>query len=120
MKESCQSLFIPEFKIPGNGNYSLVIFVGENQHPIDKITQNCHQFAVVPGLKIFPGKVVVFRFRSIGGQCIFEHIFLAGKLHQVFVQPNRPVAGGGDFIPFEVEKFVGRDVVGQDIGSFSL
>ena len=36
----------------------------------DKVTKDGQQFTVVSGLEFFPRKIVVFGFRSIGGQCI--------------------------------------------------
>jgi len=86
--------------------------MGKNHSPVNKISQDGNQLAVVTGLKIFPCEIVILGLGHVGGKYIPQHILLAGKLNQVLVQPNSPVARGGNFIAFQVKKLIGRDIIG--------
>ena len=77
-----------------------------------------YQFVVIACLEVFPGEVVVFRFRCVGGQYVAEYVLLSGEISQIFVQPYGPIAGSRDLVSFEVEEFVARHVVRQDIAAF--
>ncbi|CAI8254850.1 MAG: Uncharacterised protein [Flavobacteriia bacterium] len=94
-----------------------VVFVGEDEDPIQEISKNGHQFAVVALLKILPGKVVVFGLRRRCTKHITQHILLSGEIFEVFVQPDRPIAGGADLLAFEVQELVGRNRFGQVVRS---
>ena len=43
-------------------------------------------------LEIFPSKVVVLSFRSVGSQHVAQYILFAREILQVLVQPYCPVA----------------------------
>jgi len=103
-----------------NRHLAVEVFMGKHHGPVHKVAENGYQFVVVTGLEIFPGKIVVLGFRGVGGEHIAQYVLLAGKIHQIFVQPDGPVPGGGNLVAFEVEEFIGRHVVWQDVGSFSL
>ena len=49
-----------------------------------------------------------------------QDVLLTGQFFQIFVQPDGPVARGKDFIIFEIEKLVGRYILGQDERAFGL
>ncbi len=94
---------------------SLKIFMGQHNGPVYKIPQDGHQFVVVAVLEVLPGKIVVLVFRSIGTEHITHHILFAREIFQVFMQPDGPVPGGGDLVVLQVQKFVGRNIFGQDV-----
>ena len=73
-------------------NLSFKIFVGEHQRTVHEVAVYGHQFVVVACLEVLPCKVVVFRFRRVGGEHIAQHVLLSGEILKVFVQPYRPVA----------------------------
>jgi len=66
--------------------------LSEYQRTVYEIAKNSNQFVIIPCLKIFPGKIVVFGFRSVGCEYIFQYIFLAREIVEVLVQPHCPVA----------------------------
>ena len=101
-------------------HFSIEIFVCKDDSTVDKVTENSHQFVVVASLKIFPSEVVVLGFGRIGSEHIAQNILLAGEIHQIFVQPNSPVARGRNLVVFEVQKFVAGHIVGQDVAAFGL
>ena len=78
------------------------------------------ELGVDTGLEVFPGEVVVFRLRRIGAEHIAQQVLPAGKIQQVFMHPDRPVARGAYLLAFDVEKLVGRHRVGQHIASVRL
>ena len=73
-------------------HFAVKIFVGQYQGTIHKVTVNGYQFIVVACLEIFPCKVVVFGFRSVGSQYVTQYVLFAGEILQVFMQPYSPVA----------------------------
>ena len=91
---------------------TVIILIQQHQHPVDKITQNGYQLIVVLCLKILPGKIIILGFRCIGTQRIAQHVFLTGKILEILMQPHRPVSGRRNFIPFQVQEFIGRHIVG--------
>ena len=97
------------------GHTTFVVFLRELKGAVHEVAVNGHQFIVVARLKISPSEIVVLRFRCIGGEHVAQHVLLAGEIHEIFVEPHRPVARSGDFVVLEIEKFVGRHVVGKDI-----
>ena len=74
--------------------------------PVYEVSEDRHEFAVVPLLEILPGKVVVLRLRSIGAEHVAQHILLAGELVNIFIEPDCPVAGSGYLVALEVQEFV--------------
>ncbi len=76
--------------------------MGEYGSAVDEVAQYGYQLAVVAGLEVGPGKVVVLGFGGVGGEHVAQHVLLAG-----------PVARGRDFVALEVEEFVRRHIVGQ-------
>ena len=87
--------------------------MGQDYHTVDKVAEYGHKLTVVAGLEISPGEVIVLGLRSICREHIAQHILLAGKIAEIFVEPHGPVARGRDLITLEVEKLVGRHIVGQ-------
>ena len=104
----------------GLGHLAFEVFVCEHEGAVHEVAEYCHQFAVVAGLEVLPSEVVVLGFGSIGCKHIAKHILLAGEIVEIFVKPYRPVLRGGNLIAFEVEEFVARHVVGQDVGAFGF
>jgi len=94
--------------------------LSKDYHPVYKIAKDGYQFVIVPRLEILPGEIVILGFRGICRKRITEHILHILKVFQVFVQPNGPVAGSGQFLPFQVKKFIGGDIIGQDIIAMCL
>ena len=94
-----------------------VVFVVEDEDPIQEISENGHQFAVVALLEILPGEVVVLGLRRCCTEHIAQDILLSGEIFEVFVQPDRPIAGGADLLAFKVQELVGRNRLGQVVRS---
>ena len=94
------------------------VFLSQHHCTVYEVAVYGYQFVVIACLEVFPGEVVIFRFRCIGGQYVAEYVLFAWEVSQIFVQPYGPVAGSGDFVSFEVEEFVARHVVRQDIAAF--
>ena len=88
--------------------------MGKHYGPVDEIAQNGHQFVVVTVLKVLPGKVIVLAFRGVGAEHITQYILFSREIFQVLMEPYRPVPGGGNLIILQVQKFIGRNIVGQD------
>ena len=95
------------------GHPSGKIFVREHNGTVHKVAQNGHQLIVVASLEIAPGEIVVFGLGGIGCEHIAQHILLAGELGQIFMQPHRPVAAGGDFVTLQIQELIGRHILGQ-------
>ena len=92
----------------------------QHQSPVHKVSQYGQQLIIVLGLEIFPGKVIILGFGRIGGKGIPQHILLAGKFFEVFVQPYSPVPGCRDLIVLKVKEFKCRYIIGKDIAAFLL
>ena len=101
-------------------HFAIVVLLRELERTIHKVAINGHKFVVVARLEISPGEIVVLRFRRICCEHIAQHVLFSGEILEIFVQPHRPVARGGDFVVFQVEEFVRRHVVGKDVGAFRL
>ena len=101
-------------------NLTIEVLLGEHQSTIDEVAIDSHKFVVVAGLEVCPGEVVVFGLRRIGSQHIAEHILLIREIHEVLVEPYRPVARGRDLVALEVEELVGRYIIRHDIAAFCL
>ena len=74
-----------------------------------------HELGVVAGLEVLPGKIVVLGLGSVGAEHVAQYVLLAGKVPQVLVEPDGPVAGGGELVALEVEELVGGHVVREDV-----
>ena len=96
----------------GSGYYTVEVLFGELQGAVYEVTVYGYQFVVIACLEVFPGKVVVFCFRSIGGEHVAQHVLLAGEFCEIFMQPYGPVAGSGNLISFQIQEFVAGHVVG--------
>ena len=66
------------------------IFLCEHRGAIDKIAEDGHELAVVAGLEIFPGEVIVFRLGRIGRERVPQYVLLAGELLFEFIHPDGP------------------------------
>src|SRR5690606_13834630 len=77
--------------------------------------QDGHQFIVYPRLEILPGKLAVRGFGQNRSQHVTQFVLLTGKVFEVLVQPHRVIAGCRQLVPFQVEKFIGRHVIRQDV-----
>ena len=97
------------------GHTTFVVFLRELKGAVHEVAINGHQFIVVARLEIGPSEIVVLRFRRIGGEHVAQHVLFTGEIHEIFMEPHRPVARSGDLVVLEIEKFVGRHVVGKDI-----
>ena len=97
------------------GNDSTIVFVRQNHCSVHKITENSQQFVVIFCLEICPGEIRIFGFRCDGCQCITQNILFSREIFNVFVCPNCPIAGSGNFVAFEIQKLVGRNIRGYNI-----
>ena len=113
-----QRFFVVLCQIALCGYFAVEVFLGQYHGTVYEVAVYGYQFIVVACLEVFPGKVVVFRFRGIGSQHITEHVLLAGEVFQIFVQPYCPVAGSRNLVSFQIQEFVARNVVRQDIAAF--
>ena len=102
------------------GHVAFVIFLRELEGAVHEVAVDGHQLVVVARLEVGPREVVVLRFGGIGREHVAQHVLFAGEVHEIFVEPHGPVARSGDLVVFEVEKFVRRHVVGEDIRAFCL
>ena len=69
-------------------------------------------------MEVLPRKVIVLGFGSIGREHIAKDVLLTREILQILIEPDGPVAGGRDLVPFEVEELISRDILGQDIRPF--
>ena len=99
-------------------HYTAEIFLRQHQCAVDEVAVNSHQLTVIPGLKILPGKIVVFGFGSIGCQYIPQHILFAFEVTQIFMQPYGPIPGSRNLVSFQIQKLIGRHIIGQYITTF--
>ena len=102
------------------GHVAFVVFLRELEGTVHEVAVDGHQFVVIARLEVGPREVVVLRFGGIGREHVAQHVLFAGEVHEIFVEPHGPVARSGDLVVFEVEKFVRRHVVGEDIRAFGL
>ena len=96
------------------GHLAVKILVGQYDGTVDEVAVDSNQFGIIAGLEVLPGEIVVLGLGSIGAEHVAEHILLAGEVPQILVQPDGPVARGGEFVALEVEELVGRHVLRQD------
>ena len=89
----------------------LEIFIRQDQRTVDEVTQDSHQLIVIACLEIFPSEVIIFCLRCIGGQHVAQYILFTRQVHQILMQPNRPVARGRDLIALQVQELIGGDVI---------
>ena len=101
-------------------HYAIPIFLSELQSTIHKVAIDSHQLAVVALLEVLPHEVVVLGFRCIGSKHIAQHILLAREIYQIFVEPHSPVLRGGNLVVLQIQKFVGRHIVGHDVLTMGL
>ncbi len=85
----------------------------ENHGTVHEIAEDGHKLIVVARLEILPGEVVVLGLGCIGREHVAQHVLLAGEVAQIFVEPYRPVAGGGYLVVLEIQEFVGGNIVGK-------
>ena len=88
--------------------------MGQDYCPVHEIPENRHKLAVVAGLEVLPGEVIVLCLRGIGTEDITQHVLLSRELLQILVEPHRPVLGCGYLVPFQVQELVCRDIVRED------
>ncbi len=95
------------------GNDSAKVFMCEDYGAVDEVAEDGDKLVVVACLEVGPSEIVVLGFGSICSEHVAEHILLAGEILKIFVEPYSPVARGGNLVAFEVEEFVGGNVVGE-------
>ena len=79
--------------------------MGQNQNPIEVITQISHQFLIVVFDKFIPFKIRVPIFGHIACQGVAQRIFFIRKifkLFQILVLLDAPAARFGKFIALEI------------------
>ena len=113
-----QGFFVVIRQFCAGGYFAVEVFLSQHHCTVHEVTVYGYQLIVVACLEVFPCEVVVLRFRSIGGQYVAEYVLFAGEVFQIFVQPYRPVAGSRNLVSFQIQEFVARHVVRQDIASF--
>ena len=77
---------------PAGRHFPTVVFVGQYECAVYKVSVDGYQLVVVSGLEIFPRKVIVLRLRSVGREHITQDVLLVRKIDEIFVQPYGPVA----------------------------
>ena len=101
-----KSLSVNGFRLQVGGDFTLEILLGQDNRPVDEIAQDGHQLAVVSLLEILPGEVVILCLGSVGAKHVAKRVLLAGELIDIFIEPDRPVAGGRDFVALKVEELI--------------
>ena len=97
------------------GDDSAVVFVRQNHGSVHEVPKNGEQFVVVFRLEIGPSEVGILGFRRDRSQRITQNVLSSREILDIFVCPHGPVPGSGNFVAFEVQKFVGGDVGRQDV-----
>ena len=97
------------------GHAAFVVFLRELEGAVHEVAVDGHQFVVVARLEVGPREVVVLRFGRVGREHVTQHVLFAREVHEIFVEPHGPVARSGDLVVFEIEKFVRRHVVGENV-----
>ena len=118
--DRCKRFCVNCFRLQVGRHGPAEVLVREHDGTVYEVAQDGYQLAVVAALEVLPGEVVVFGFRGVGGEHVAEHILLPWEVPFVFVHPYGPAAGSGNLVAFQVQEFVGGDVVGKDIVSISL
>ena len=68
------------------------LLMGEHEGAVHEVTVHSHELIIVACLEILPGEVIVLGLGRIGGEHIAQYILLPGEVHEILVQPHRPVA----------------------------
>src|SRR5439155_11112631 len=102
------------------GYFACAQFMHQHKCSVNKISKNGDQFTVISLLEIFPGKIIILCFGSVGTKNITKHIFTTGKIFKVLMHPHGPVTAGRNFITLNIQKFVGRDIIRQHKSSMCL
>ena len=101
-------------------HHTIPILLGELEGTVDEVAVNCHQFAVVTLLEVLPSEVVVLCLGSIGSKHISQNILFSRHIYKIFVKPYCPVFGSRQFVAFEIQKLIGRNIIRQNIAAFSF
>ena len=96
-------------------HFPTIVFVSQDECAVYEVSVDGNQLVVVSGLEILPRKVVVLRLRSVGREHITQYVLFVREVGEIFVQPNGPIARGRNLAILEIQKFVGRNIVGQDV-----
>ena len=88
--------------------------MSQHHGTVYKIAEDGDEFGIVTGLEFFPAEIVVLGFGSVGGKYISQHIFLPGEILHVFMSPDGPTTGSGDFVALKVQEFIRRNVLRKD------
>ena len=115
-----QSCLVILCKRPHLGHFPLKILVGKHNGTVHKVTIDGHQFVVVTSLEVSPSEVIIFCLGRISRKHIAQNVLFAGELLQILVQPNCPIPTRRNLIPFEVQEFVSRHIVGENVAPLSL
>ena len=104
--EFLNSLTVYVLQFATRWNNAVPIFMCQLQRTVHEVAIDCHELAVVALLEILPRKVVVFRFWRIGSKHIAQHVLLVREVHQVFVQPYRPITACRNLVVLKIQEFV--------------
>ena len=101
-------------------NNAIVILLRELKSTIHEVTINGNQFVVATCLEVCPCEVVVFRLWRIGCEDIAEFVLTIRKFLQILVEPYCIVPGSGNLVSFQIQEFIGWNIVWKDIIAMCL
>ena len=104
-------------QLAGGGHLAVVVFLCQHEGAVDEVAVDGNELIVVAGLEVAPCEVVVLCLGGVGREHIAQDVLLAGQFFKILVEPDGPVARCRDFLVLQVQKLVGRDVVGQDVAA---
>src|SRR5690606_19337746 len=84
-------------------------------NPVDEVAEDGHQLIIHPRLEIAPCKLAIRCLRQDGCQHVAQLILLIGTLREVLMKPYRMIARSRQLMTLQVEKFIGRYILGQYI-----
>ena len=115
-----KGLGVNGFGFPVLRDETAEVLVREDDGAVHEVAEHGHEFGVVALLEVLPGEVVVLGLRGVRRQDVPQDVLLARELLLVLVDPDSPVAGGGDLVTLEVQELVGRDVLREDVVAVGL
>ena len=62
------------------GYLAFEVFVGQHEGTVHEVSVYGYQFIIITCLKVFPCKVIVLCFRSVGGEYVAQYVLFAGEV----------------------------------------
>ena len=97
-----------------SGHTPFEILVSQHDSAVHEIAEYGDELGIVAGLELFPGEVVVLCLGSVSREHIAQHILLAREVLHILVSPDRPAAGSGNLVAFQIQELVRRHVLRKD------